>query len=136
VKEPCVSTVSHGYMCWLRGFQLRQDPRRRILIGESEALANWSRKQVKGFTPLAMDRLLKYDWPGNVRELENVVERAVILVSGDYITETEFPVNLTRSYAQTTDATPPQTPSTHNHSLDEVEREVILATLKAKYGVS
>jgi two-component system response regulator HydG len=93
-----------------------------------------NRKQVKGFTPLAMDMLLKYDWPGNVRELENAVERAVILVPGDYITEREFPLNITRSYAHTTDATPPQTPSTHNHSLDEVEREVILATLKATEG--
>jgi two-component system response regulator HydG len=93
-----------------------------------------NRKQMKGFTPLAMDMLLKYDWPGNVRELENAVERAVILVPGDYITEREFPLNITRSYAHTTDATPPRTASTHNHSLDEVEREVILATLKATEG--
>ncbi|MGD9250183.1 MAG: sigma-54 dependent transcriptional regulator, partial [Desulfobacterales bacterium] len=33
-----------------------------------------NRKAVKGFTPLAMDMLLKHDWPGNVRELENAVE--------------------------------------------------------------
>jgi two-component system response regulator HydG len=93
-----------------------------------------NRKQMKGFTPLAMDMLLKYDWPGNVRELENAVERAVILVPGDYITEREFPLNLTRSYAHTTDVPPPQTASTPSHSLDEVEKEVILATLKATAG--
>jgi DNA-binding NtrC family response regulator len=34
-----------------------------------------------------MDMLIKYDWPGNVRELENVVERAVILVAGEHVTE-------------------------------------------------
>jgi two-component system response regulator HydG len=96
--------------------------------------ADTNRKQVKGFTPLAMDMLLKYAWPGNVRELENAVERAVILVPGDYISEREFPLSITRSYAQMTDATPPQTPSTQNHSLDEVEREAILATLKATAG--
>ena len=47
---------------------------------ERFALAN--RKEIKGFTPQAMDALLKYSWPGNVRELENAVERAAILCSG------------------------------------------------------
>jgi len=93
-----------------------------------------NRKQVKGFTPLAMDMLLKYVWPGNVRELENAVERAVILVPGDYISEREFPLSITQCYGQTTDASPRQTASTPNHSLDDVEREAILATLKATAG--
>jgi formate hydrogenlyase transcriptional activator len=30
-----------------------------------------------------MDAMLRYDWPGNIRELRNVVERAVIVSSGD-----------------------------------------------------
>jgi DNA-binding NtrC family response regulator len=29
--------------------------------------------------------LESYDWPGNVRELENVIERAVIVCSGEHI---------------------------------------------------
>jgi two-component system, NtrC family, response regulator AtoC len=33
-------------------------------------------------SPEALARLAAYPWPGNVRELENVVERAVTLVSG------------------------------------------------------
>ena len=33
-------------------------------------------------TPDALDLLTEYDWPGNVRELENVIERAVVLTSG------------------------------------------------------
>jgi DNA-binding NtrC family response regulator len=37
------------------------------------------------FSPGAMNLLMNHDWPGNVRELENVVERAVILASGDVI---------------------------------------------------
>jgi transcriptional regulator with GAF, ATPase, and Fis domain len=37
------------------------------------------------FSPSAMNLLANYDWPGNVRELENVVQRAVILASGDVI---------------------------------------------------
>ncbi len=44
-----------------------------------------TKKQLKGFSPSAMDRLLSYSWPGNIRELENVVERAVVISSGPYI---------------------------------------------------
>ena len=36
---------------------------------ERHAAAN--RKTIKGFTPQAMDAMLRYGWPGNVRELEN-----------------------------------------------------------------
>jgi DNA-binding NtrC family response regulator len=36
-------------------------------------------------TAEALDLLLDYDWPGNVRELENVIERAVVLSSGQRI---------------------------------------------------
>ncbi|MGA7460649.1 MAG: sigma-54 dependent transcriptional regulator [Candidatus Korobacteraceae bacterium] len=35
-------------------------------------------KQLTGFSPHAISRLMGYAWPGNVRELEHVVERAVI----------------------------------------------------------
>jgi two-component system response regulator HydG len=38
-----------------------------------------NRKEIKGFTPKAMDNLIRYDWPGNVRELMNAVERGVVL---------------------------------------------------------
>ena len=51
-------------------------------------------KSIKGFTPAAMDRLVKYPWPGNVRELENTVERAVVLLMGDYISEKELPPSI------------------------------------------
>ena len=36
-------------------------------------------KQVEGFTPEAMERLLEYSWPGNVRELDHTIERAVLM---------------------------------------------------------
>jgi two-component system, NtrC family, response regulator GlrR len=43
-------------------------------------------KEMRGFTPEALQELMGYDWPGNVRELANVVERAVALTSTDLIT--------------------------------------------------
>jgi two-component system response regulator FlrC len=37
------------------------------------------------FSPEAVAKLLSYTWPGNVRELENVVQRAIVLTSGEVI---------------------------------------------------
>lgn len=44
-------------------------------------------KEIKGFTPQAMDNFLKYGWPGNVRELMNAVERGVVLAQTEYLDE-------------------------------------------------
>jgi len=40
-------------------------------------------KPPRRFSAAAMKLLMDYDWPGNVRELENVVERAVVLSTGE-----------------------------------------------------
>ncbi len=42
-------------------------------------------KTIKGFSPEAMERLLRYLWPGNVRELENVIERSVVMVDEEMV---------------------------------------------------
>jgi len=44
-------------------------------------------KTIKGFTPEAMGKLMKYPWPGNVRELENVVERTVVMIDDEMVRE-------------------------------------------------
>jgi DNA-binding NtrC family response regulator len=44
--------------------------------------ARQMKKNVKGFAPELLQKLLVYDWPGNIRELQNLIERAVILSSG------------------------------------------------------
>jgi DNA-binding NtrC family response regulator len=40
---------------------------------------------VEGLAPEAEDLLKQYDWPGNVRQLLNVIKRAIILESGNFI---------------------------------------------------
>ncbi len=43
-------------------------------------------KRLPELHPEAAKRLMEHSWPGNVRELENVVQRALILATGDQIT--------------------------------------------------
>ncbi|MGQ9920412.1 MAG: sigma-54-dependent transcriptional regulator [Desulfobacca sp.] len=49
------------------------------------------RKTIKGITKSALQLCYNYHWPGNVRQLENVIERAVILSPGDFITPEILP---------------------------------------------
>jgi two-component system response regulator HydG len=94
-----------------------------------ERFAKKNNKSVRGFTPGAMDRLIRYEWPGNVRELENVIERAVVLLIGEHIGERELPGKLLHSAAAENGPVAAMT----GFTLEEVERSVIMETLK-KFG--
>lgn len=98
--------------------------------------AEANRKVAKGFTPQAMDILLKYSWPGNVRELENAVERAVVLMPGDFVTEKELPLGISQPHAceATSGPRPSQKGAGGILPLEEVEREAILAALEETSG--
>jgi two-component system response regulator HydG len=100
-----------------------------------EKFADKNRKTVKGFVPLTMDMLLNYDWPGNVRELENAIERAVILLTGEHITEKQLPLNITKKYPDLSTSPIAAAPVMDGtRSMEEIEKEAILATLKASGG--
>jgi two-component system, NtrC family, response regulator AtoC len=51
-------------------------------------------KQIEGFTPEALEGLMKYLWPGNIRELRNVMERMVVLSRGDKLTLRDLPAEI------------------------------------------
>jgi transcriptional regulator with PAS, ATPase and Fis domain len=50
-------------------------------------------RSVQGVTPKAEVLLQSYNWPGNIRELRNVIERAIILCSGDRIHASDLPLS-------------------------------------------
>jgi len=89
--------------------------------------ADRNRKIIKGFTPRAMDRLLKHPWPGNVRELMNAVERGVVLSRSEYLDEPELP--LIQREAPTTNNNSSKMNGTGELPLESVEKETILKVL-------
>ncbi len=92
-----------------------------------QRFAERNRKAVKGFTPRAMDLLIHYDWPGNIRELENAIERSVVLLTGEYISERELPLAIASQPL-------PLVADQAIQPLVEVEKEVILAALEKTGG--
>jgi len=97
-----------------------------------EMFAEKNRKTIRGFTPQAMDQLVRYDWPGNVRELMNAVERGVVLASSEYLDEKDLPlvlkVEAIEGGATLEQAIPGDLP------LEEVEKASILKTLELTGG--
>jgi transcriptional regulator with PAS, ATPase and Fis domain len=59
---------------------------------------NQFRKSLKKVSSSAKALFLDYPWPGNIRELKSVVESAVMVSDGDYITLGDLPMNL-QNYA-------------------------------------
>lgn len=75
--------------------------------------------------------LASYAWPGNVRELRNALERAVVFSHGDSLQPEDFPDNLRAAAAGAAGSI------AGLRSLEEIEREVIAATLEAtRYRIS
>ena len=88
--------------------------------------AEKNRKPLKGFTPQAMDHLLRHDWPGNVRELMNSIERGVVLARGEYLDTPDLALVVRPSSAQI--------PDIQGQPLEEVEKAAILRTLEQANG--
>ena len=60
--------------------------RRHPLSGAASSWISWRREnggRVRGITDAAIDKLMQYSWPGNVREIENVIERSIVMTTGD-----------------------------------------------------
>jgi len=90
-----------------------------------------NKKDIKGFTPQSMEKMVKYGWPGNVRELMNAVERAVVLSRAEYIDADELAMLMADSpNASGID----QLSAPENMPLDEVEKRSILEAINSCSG--
>jgi two-component system response regulator AtoC len=75
----------------------------------------------------AMQVMMRYNWPGNVRELRNVIERAVILASGQEIRPEDLPLEIrTQAAEQQSDGRS----QTHPTNLQELKKRQILKVLE------
>jgi DNA-binding NtrC family response regulator len=79
-------------------------------------------------TPDALAALVAYRWPGNVRELKNVIERAVILSSGDEILPEDLPLELRTHIASKAPLAGGQDYQPAN--LDELKKKQIISVLE------
>jgi PAS domain S-box-containing protein len=86
-------------------------------------------KKFRSIDKKTLDLLQHYDWPGNIRELQNVIERSVILNSGEVFAIDES--WLSKQPARR----PPQVASpTASQGAPRTEREIIEAALAESRG--
>ncbi|MDY0375389.1 MAG: sigma-54 dependent transcriptional regulator [Desulfobacterium sp.] len=86
-------------------------------------------RDVKGFTPDAMDAMIRYPWPGNVRELMNSVERGVVLSRSDYLSLVDLPFIRQDQELRNGGAGSSQGYDPVDRPLAEIEQEAVLKTL-------
>ena len=91
--------------------------------------ATKNRRRVESITPQCRALLNAYPWPGNVRELENAIERGIILMRGEQLTEKSLPLPVQKQAEKQQlpqDDRPP--------SLQDAEKALITQTLKETNG--
>jgi DNA-binding NtrC family response regulator len=95
------------------------------------------RREIRDLHPGAQACLRRYPWPGNIRELRNVLERAMILASGELLHVEHLPPEIATEQSEGP-RTPPQaagmTLPAEGVRLEEVERDLVRQALEATEG--
>ncbi len=86
-------------------------------------------REIKGFSPRAMETLITREWRGNVRELEKSIERAVVLTRGEYIEPGDLFDEIPLEQDLKGEIRVP-----FGIPLEEIERKIILETLHRTGG--
>jgi len=85
--------------------------------------------RVKGISQKAMNLLINYEWTGNVREIENTIESVLVINSPEVIDVQHLPQEI-RDFREK----PEVIPIKIGTPLEEVEREMLIQTLRATKG--
>lgn len=86
-------------------------------------------KNVKDLSPGAKAKLMAQKWPGNVRELRNVIERALIVETGNEIQPSDLPDFAVESRLQK-NSSPIAPDESLDMALERHEREIIHSALE------
>jgi PAS domain S-box-containing protein len=107
----------------------RRDDIRMLLEYFVHRYASRAGKNIRSIDKKTLDLFLSYDWPGNIRELQNVIERSVILSSGDVFSVDELWISKESSQpASRVQAMP------SSKGEPQTEREIIEAALAESRG--
>jgi two-component system response regulator HydG len=93
-----------------------------------ERVAHRMGRPISGYTPAALETIMRYQWPGNVRELENAVEFACVVSVDDVIDVNDLPKDV-RGHLDLI-----AKPEEEVRPLRDVERDHILSVLKRNHG--
>jgi DNA-binding NtrC family response regulator len=102
-------------------------------------LAHYSReneKPIREISARAMEVMLDYHWPGNVRELENIIERAVVLSTGESLGVDLLPAAVRQP--ENGGFSPPSLPAngvSFKDAVSDYERALIVKALQSCGGV-
>ena len=91
-----------------------------------EKYSRLNRKNVVGLGEAAVEMLLKHSWNGNVRELENIIERAVLISSGEHI----LPENLLMEPSESGAQAPAEPDLKVGITVRDMEKDLIFRTLE------
>jgi DNA-binding NtrC family response regulator len=86
-------------------------------------------RDLRGFSPEAIDRLTAFDWPGNIRQLQNEIQRAVLLSEGSEVNAADLSISNGKPGAPTSEES-----DSSFTLLEGVERNAIIQTLKETAG--
>ena len=99
-------------------------------------------KPLERIAPATLTQLNRYSWPGNIRDLQNTIERAAVLATGlELIVDWDLGPPAVSAAASSVTAAgeaeqpPPRSADAEHQSLEAIEREHIIATLRKTRGV-
>jgi two-component system, NtrC family, response regulator PilR len=90
---------------------------------------------IKSVEPEAMRFFENYTWPGNVRELENVIERAVVLETGESIQKSSLPEEIFGAISNIQVPSMDKEKVDLERTLDEIEKKMLSNALIQSDGI-